>query len=130
MSPKVIHAILAAGLALSLAVSALPAREDRGEFVIGELRAKPGEIASGYLPVPEKDGVGTRIPVTVIHGARPGKVLALVAGLHPFEYPPILALYRLKASLDPKDLSGTVLMVHIANLPGFQRRTATFTFQA
>jgi predicted deacylase len=123
MSPKVIHAILAAGLALSLAVSALPAREDRGEFVIGELRAKPGEIASGYLPVPEKDGVGTRIPVTVIHGARPGKVLALVAGLHPFEYPPILALYRLKASLDPKDLSGTVLMVHIANLPGFQRRT-------
>src|SRR5512139_3262498 len=118
MSPKARPAILAAGLVLSLAAPVVPAPQARGEFVIGELRAKPGETVSGYLPVPEKDGLGTRIPVTVIHGARPGKVLALVAGLHPFEYPPILALYRLKASLDAKDLAGTVLMVHIANLPG------------
>jgi len=123
MTPRAKHAILAAGLVLGLAVAAFPAEGTRGEFVIGELRAKPGETVSGYLPVPEKDGTGTRIPVTVIHGVRQGKVLALVAGLHAYEYPPILALYRLKAALDPKDMAGTVLMVHIANLPGFQRRT-------
>jgi predicted deacylase len=123
MTPGTKHAILAAGLVLGLAAPAFPAPETRVEFVLGDLRAKPGETVSGYLPVPEKDGVGTRIPVTVIHGARPGKVLALVAGLHPFEYPPILALYRLKAALDPKELAGTIVMVHIANLPGFQRRT-------
>jgi len=123
MSPKTLHAILAAGLILCLASASVAGPQAGGEFVIGELRAKPGETVSGYLPVPEKDGVGTRIPVTVIHGARPGKVLALVAGLHPVEYPPILALYRLKVSLDPKDLAGTVIMVHIANVPGFQRRS-------
>jgi uncharacterized protein len=121
LKPK--PAILAAGLVLSLASAALPSPQARGEFAMGDLRARPGETVSGYLAVPEKDGAGTRIPVTVIHGARPGKVLALVAGLHPFEYPPILALYRLKASLDPKELAGTVVMVHIANLPGFQKRT-------
>jgi predicted deacylase len=61
--------------------------------------------------------------VTIINGARPGKVLALVAGVHGYEYPPILALHRVKQQLDPAKLAGTVIMVHIANLPSFQRRT-------
>jgi predicted deacylase len=110
-------------LSLLLGPSAYPGEETKGAFMIGDLQVKPGEIGSGFLAVPEKDGVGTKIPITVIHGLKKGKVLALVAGLHPFEYPPILALYRLKAAIDPKALTGTVLMVHIANLPGFQRRT-------
>lgn len=113
----------AAALTLTLGLAAFPAEEPKREFAVGGLRVKPGEIGSGYLAVPEKDGVGTRIPVTVINGAKKGKVLALVAGLHPVEYPPILALYRLKAQIDPRTLSGTVVMVHIANLPGFQRRS-------
>jgi predicted deacylase len=108
---------------LVLAASAYSGEDKNGVFAVGDLRVKPGEIGSGYLAVPEKDGVETKLPVTVINGAKKGKVLALVAGLHPYEYPPILALYRLKASIDPATLTGTVLMVHIANLPGFQRRT-------
>ncbi|OGD21929.1 MAG: hypothetical protein A2W03_11150, partial [Candidatus Aminicenantes bacterium RBG_16_63_16] len=68
------------------------------------------------------DGAGAAIPVSLIHGRRPGKVLALVAGVHGYEYPPILALYRLKDRLSPKDLAGSVVVVHIANLPAFQRR--------
>ncbi|HYA49522.1 MAG TPA: M14 family metallopeptidase [Burkholderiales bacterium] len=113
----------AVALAFSLCLGGFAKEEAKGEFAVGGLRVKPGEAASGYLPVPEKDGVGTRIPVTVINGTRKGKVLALVAGLHPVEYPPILALYRLKAQIDPRALSGTIIMVHIANVPGFQRRS-------
>jgi predicted deacylase len=45
-----------------------------------------------------------------------------VAGVHGYEYPPILALYRLKDSVDPAALSGTIIIVHIANLQSFQRR--------
>ncbi len=108
---------------VSLACSVPAASRNSAPFTIGGLRANPGEVVSGFLQVPEKDGVGTRIPVTVIQGIRPGKVLALVAGVHPYEYPPILALYRLKSMIDPKSLAGTVIMVHIANLPSFQRRT-------
>ena len=98
-------------------------REEPAPFVMGGLKALPGEAVSGYLEVPEKDGVGTRIPVTIIHGKTKGTVLALVAGVHGYEYPPILALYRLKGMVDPAGLEGTLVLVHIANLPSFQRRT-------
>lgn len=91
-------------------------------FEIGNIKINPGEKRSFYLTVPEKSDPGCRIPVTVINGTQKGKVLALVAGVHAYEYPPILALYRIKEKIDPQDLSGTIVMVHIANLPGFQKR--------
>jgi predicted deacylase len=96
------------------------------DFVIGSARVRSGSIASGYLAVPAKDGVGTEIPYLVIHGAKKGPVLALVAGVHAYEYPPILSLYRLKDMIDPKVLRGTVLMVPIANLPSFKKRTVYY----
>ena len=92
-------------------------------FSIGDIHTPPGEIRAGYLDVPPGDGVQCRIPVTVINGSRSGKVLALVAAVHGYEYPPVLALYRLKRVINPKLLTGTVVMVHIANPPSFRRRT-------
>ncbi|MFB0566262.1 MAG: succinylglutamate desuccinylase/aspartoacylase family protein [Candidatus Aminicenantaceae bacterium] len=91
-------------------------------FAIGDIKVPSGEMRSGLISVPEIDGVGTFIPVTVINGSRRGKVLALVAGVHGYEYPPILALYRMKKMIDPASLSGTLIFVHIANLPAFQKR--------
>lgn len=83
-----------------------------------------GQRASFALEVPAGgDAVGTTIPVTVIHGARPGPVLALIAGTHGYEYPPITALQRLRGELDPAALAGTLLMVHVANVPAFLGRT-------
>lgn len=96
--------------------------KDNQEFSIGDIKVSPGEMKSGYLAVPEKDGLGTSIPFTVINGAKQGRVLALVAGVHGYEYPPILALYRLKEMIDPSKLTGTLILVHIANLQAFQKR--------
>jgi len=96
--------------------------EENVRFVVGDIMVEPGEMRSGYLHVPEKDGIKTRIPVTVINGSKAGGVLALVAGVHGYEYPPILALYRLKENIDPATLSGTLILVHIANLQSFQKR--------
>lgn len=96
-------------------------------FSVGPVRAARGTSASGFIDVPAKADPGTRIPVTVIHGAKPGKVLAFVAGTHGAEYPPILALHRIREMVDPKTLAGTVLLVHIANLPSFVRRTVYWT---
>jgi predicted deacylase len=96
-------------------------------FTLGSITAAPGTMASGYLKVPPKEGIETAIPVTVINGAKEGKVLALVAGVHAYEYPPILALYRLKKKVNPKSLAGTLILVHIANLPGFQKRLVYYT---
>lgn len=110
--------ITAAAGVLILAAAAWPA-----DFVIGGVRVESGSSASGFLAVPAKDGAGTEIPFTVIHGAKKGPVLALVAGVHAYEYPPILASYRLRHLVDAKSLRGTVVLVHIANLPSFKRRT-------
>jgi predicted deacylase len=91
-------------------------------FQLGQLKVPPGEMRSHLLPVEVEEDMDCFIPVTVLHGAKPGKVLALVAGVHGYEYPPILALYRLKEKIDPRYLSGTLILVHIANLPAFQKR--------
>ena len=60
-------------------------------------------------------------------GAKPGPVLALIAGNHGYEYPPILALQRLRTEIDSARLAGTVVMVHVANMPSFLGRTVYFS---
>ena len=117
-----------AGLVLALAVRSAGSA-DKPAFELGPLKVAPGQAASGFLEVPEKDGQATFIPVTVLHGSRPGPVLALVAGVHGYEYPPILALYRLKDMINPEQLTGTVVLVHVANIPSFLRRTIYYTPQ-
>jgi predicted deacylase len=59
----------------------------------------------------------------VVRGARPGPVLALIAGNHGYEYAPIIALMRLLPRLDPAAISGSVILVHAANVPSFLKRT-------
>ena len=96
--------------------------DENEPFIIGDIKVAPGEVRSGYLSVPDKTDPGCFIPITVINGVNKGKTLALVAGVHGYEYPPILSLYRIKKMIDPESLSGTLVLVHIANLPGFQKR--------
>ncbi|HYL73094.1 MAG TPA: M14 family metallopeptidase [Bryobacteraceae bacterium] len=85
------------------------------------------QIESRILEVPAGVDSGTEIPITTIQGARPGPVLALIAGNHGYEYPPILALQQLRSQIDPAKLSGTVMMVHVANMPSFLGRTVYFS---
>jgi predicted deacylase len=86
--------------------------------------AAPGTRMAGELTVPAAAGdEGTVVPFTVINGARPGPVLALIAGTHGAEYPPILALQRVAASVNPASLRGTLVLVHVANMPSFLKRT-------
>jgi predicted deacylase len=97
-------------------------------FTLGGVTAAPGTTVSGSLTVPAASGSdATTIPFSIVNGTHPGPVLALIAGTHGAEYPPILALQRLRASLDPKTLTGTVILVHVANMPSFLQRTIYYT---
>ncbi|NQT79828.1 MAG: succinylglutamate desuccinylase/aspartoacylase family protein [Candidatus Aminicenantes bacterium] len=98
------------------------ASEENKTFQIGDIKVAAGELRSVYLSIPVQDGIGCNIPLTIINGSKKGKALVLVAGVHGYEYPPILALYRLKKKINPLSLSGTLILVHIANLPAFQKR--------
>lgn len=95
-------------------------------FGVGPVRAAPGTRASGFLEIPAGVDSATQIPITVIHGESPGPVLALIAGTHGSEIAPILALHRVRRDLDPATLRGTVILVHIANLPSYTKRTVYY----
>ncbi|MEM7049114.1 MAG: M14 family metallopeptidase [Acidobacteriota bacterium] len=97
-------------------------------FQLGTVAVSPGTMASGRIEIAASGGDdGTFVPITVVHGARRGPVLALIAGVHGAEYSPILALQRLSPLLGPKEVSGTVVIVHAANLPAFLGRTIYYS---
>ncbi|HEV8383853.1 MAG TPA: succinylglutamate desuccinylase/aspartoacylase family protein [Candidatus Acidoferrales bacterium] len=111
------------------AVFLLPAAQaQRANFAVGPVSAAPGTRASGFLEVSARGAdPGTRIPITVIQGAKAGPVLGLVAGTHGYEYAPILAMQRFPSKVDPKELAGTVIVVHVANMPSFLARTIYYS---
>ena len=98
-----------------------------GPLRVGEIVAQPGQQASGWLVVPDGVDPGTRIPVSVFNGAKPGPVLALIAGTHGSEYTSIVALQRVRARLDPARLAGSVILVHMANPTTFYGRRIYFS---
>ena len=91
-------------------------------LTVGGVTARRGEKQSGWIEVPAGSDPGTRLPVSVVHGARAGKVLALIAGTHGYEYTSVVALPRVLAALDPARMTGSVILVHMANPPSFYGR--------
>src|SRR5260370_10587023 len=87
----------------------------------------PLGFESRMIDVPAGSDAGTQIPITTVGGAGPGPPLALIAGNHGYEYPPILALQRLRTLIDPTKLKGTIIMVHVANMTSFLGRTVYFS---
>ncbi len=91
---------------------------------VGGVTSSPGELKSGFITVPAgSDGPEIRIPITIVNGKKKGPVLALTAGIPGYEYPPILALQKLRRQLDPEKMSGSVIMIHVVNMPSFLKRT-------
>jgi hypothetical protein len=62
-------------LLLVILLICLPAR-CQSQFTLGTIEAKPGQVASGFLPVSGGTDDDTNIPVTIIRGTNPGPILA------------------------------------------------------
>jgi len=103
---------------------AFAAAEDERSFQLGTAVAARGQKATGVLAVPAGSDAALNIPVAVVHGAKPGKVLAIVSGAHGTEYASILAVERLIAELEPSELSGIVILVPLVNVPSFEAKVA------
>jgi predicted deacylase len=116
-----------AALVLVLLALARPALAQQS-FTVGPVTAPPGAAAAGTLEVPARAGdTGTSIPITIINGIASGPVLALIAGTHGMEYVPIVALQRMRDAIDARTLKGTIVMVHVANMPSFLGRTIYYS---
>src|SRR5712692_9361553 len=115
---------LASILLLLLALPAAGQQPDtRATFTVGTAVARRGQTAYGALRVPPVADSGSNLPVAIVHGARSGPVLALVAGSHGTEYTSIVALTRLIGQLDPRAISGTVIVAPLLNVASFTQMT-------
>ena len=119
------------GAVVALASTTAACGEDasaQAPFTIAGVTAAPGAMASGIVQVAPRGGdSGAEIPFTIIRGRSAGPTLLLVAGTHGAEYVPIVALQRLRSALDPATLTGTVLLVHVANMPSYLGRTVYYS---
>ena len=111
-----VAAVLVCGVALT-------AQDSHPTFTVGTATAKRGQRVYGAIAVPPGLDAGYSIPVALVHGARPGPVLAVVAGSHGSEYASILAVEEVIARANPAELAGTLILVPIANVPSFEKIT-------
>ncbi len=64
------------------------------------------------------------IPLTIINGTREGPTLLVEAGIHGTEYPGIKATQILARMIKPQQLDGILVILHCANVPMFNSKTA------
>ncbi|MGQ0815453.1 MAG: M14 family metallopeptidase [Gemmatimonadota bacterium] len=114
-------------LLAALLLTHISAARAQQPFTVGNITVAPGEMRSGFLEVPAAADSATRIPVTVVNGSQSGPVLALIAGTHGSEIAPVVALQRVRARIAPQELRGTLVMVHVANLPSYLKRTIYYS---
>src|SRR5882762_4262972 len=100
---------------LSMA-SAWTMADAQSKFSVGTASAAPGEKSIGTLEVPAGVDAATSIPVVIVNGAKPGKVLALVSGAHGTEYVSIIA------TLDPAQVTGIIILVPLINIQSFEQK--------
>ncbi len=118
-------ATLRRGLALAflLGGGTLGAQDPHPVFSVGTATATRGATAMGAIVVPATVDSGLRIPVAVIHGVRPGPIVAFVAGSHGTEYASIVAMQRLIPRIDARTLSGTVIIAPLLNIASIEAMT-------
>ena len=63
------------------------------------------------------------LPISILKGKKQGPVFTIVAGVHGFEYPPIVATQALMKEIDVEQLKGTIVIIPIASMGAFFGRT-------
>src|SRR5213596_668382 len=109
-------------LGLAFVLISIVSAQNRKTFTVGTATATRGQKATGTIEVPAGSDAALSIPVAVFHGARPGPVLAIVAGSHGTEYTSIIALEKMIGMLNPAEISGTVIIVPLINLQSFEQK--------
>src|SRR5689334_24188143 len=114
---------LASLFALSLSATHALFAQQATPLKVGTASASPGTTAYGGIAVPAGSDSALRIAVAVIRGTKPGPTVAFVAGSHGTEYTSIVAMQRLIGRVDPKQLSGTVIVAPLLNVASFTSMT-------
>ena len=68
-------------------------------------------------------GNQTELPVVIMKGQATGKTLTILAGVHGYEYPPIMAVQAFMKEIKPENLDGTIIILPISNTAAFYGRS-------
>ncbi len=63
------------------------------------------------------------VPILIFKGKTSGPVFTIIAGVHGYEYPPIIAVQELLQAFNPDVLSGTLIVIPLANPASFYGRS-------
>lgn len=90
-----------------------PFRYD-AEVAPGEKRRVRYEVSETYL------GDAVEIPVTIVNGEQPGPRVFMTAGIHGDELNGVKVLQEAAHRYVPGDIHGTLVLLHVVNVPGYQ----------
>ena len=93
-----------------------PFRYD-AEVTPGEKRQFRYEVSETYLGDP------VEIPVTIINGERDGPRVFMTAAVHGDELNGVKVLQEVADRYHPSDVAGTIVLIHVVNVPGYQAQT-------
>lgn len=92
------------------------------EFHLANFTVRKGQKVSGFLTLPFTD---EGLPATIIYGEEDGDTVLITGGVHNAEYVGIEAVTGLARELEPKDVRGILILIHIVNINGFRARTVS-----
>ena len=96
---------------------------------IGTCRARRGALTWGQLPVASNVGTGPiSIPIAIAQGYEDGKTMFISAGVHGDELNAIVVVQRFIQRLDIEALRGTLLILPIVNVTGFEAGQRTVAY--
>jgi len=96
----------------------------RKNFMIGGVEVAPGERRLVDLPVSKlSNHMPVTLPVHVLHGLRPGPTMFVSAAIHGDELNGVEIIRRVLRTLQPANISGTLLCIPVVNAYGFIGRS-------
>ncbi|UCB45224.1 MAG: succinylglutamate desuccinylase/aspartoacylase family protein [Spirochaetota bacterium] len=90
------------------------------KFQIGKLITNPGQKGFGWIKLSDTYYGELKIPLIVVNGANPGKVLFLGTGIHGTEYVGMDAMLRFIHEFDVSVLYGKIIAIPMINIPAFE----------
>lgn len=100
----------------------------KSEDELDLVNLKKGEVHRLHMHLTDNSlGVPWRVPVVVIKGVEEGPVLGITAAVHGNELNGISNIFKLIHELDPLKLKGTLVLIPIANVPGYLKNQREFS---
>ena len=86
-------------------------------------KTAPSSTVKFHHEITDIEGNESSLPIAIIKGKQEGPTFTIIAGVHGYEYPPIIATQNLIQEINPELLSGTLVLIPMANPNSFYKRS-------